>query len=162
MPRKVNDVICTTTKPRYTVVIQWSDEDECYVVSLPEWGGPKTHGDTYEEAARNAQEVLELLMEDENGHPVNLPVPRLFHFPGADVVDLPDDIDGDPVALQINAEDKGEDRGDLENDPQFWRKIEKSRQEPTVPYSTIKEQLLADDRMAIKPKAKLSKTRRKV
>ncbi|MDF5729652.1 MAG: type II toxin-antitoxin system HicB family antitoxin [Rhizonema sp. PD38] len=22
----------------YTIIIQWSDEDECYVVSFPEWG----------------------------------------------------------------------------------------------------------------------------
>lgn len=84
-----------TVKPRYAVVIQWSDQDQCYVVSLPEWGPyAKTHGDTYEEAARNAQEVLELLMEDENGVPVDLPPPRLFHYPGADVVDLPDNAVG--------------------------------------------------------------------
>jgi hypothetical protein len=22
----------------YTIIIQWSDEDQCYVISLPEWG----------------------------------------------------------------------------------------------------------------------------
>jgi predicted RNase H-like HicB family nuclease len=78
----------TTTAPRYTVIIQWSEEDQVYVVSLPEWGsGAKTHGATYEEAARNAQEVLELLMQDEPA----LPKARLFHYPGADVVDLPDE-----------------------------------------------------------------------
>lgn len=77
--------------PRYTVVIQWSDEDECYVVSLPEWGRScKTHGDSYEEAARNAREVLELLMEPEPGWVPAKPEPKLFHFPGADVVNLPD------------------------------------------------------------------------
>jgi hypothetical protein len=33
---------------KYTIVIQWSDEDQCYVVSLPEWGEfCHTHGDTY-------------------------------------------------------------------------------------------------------------------
>ena len=79
--------------PRYTVIIQWSEEDHAYVVSLPEWGpGAKTHGSTYEEAARNAREVLELLMQSEPGPraPLALPEPRLFHYPGADVVDLPD------------------------------------------------------------------------
>jgi predicted RNase H-like HicB family nuclease len=25
-------------KSHYTIIIQWSDEDQCYVVSLPEWG----------------------------------------------------------------------------------------------------------------------------
>ncbi|MGI8503678.1 MAG: type II toxin-antitoxin system HicB family antitoxin [Hassallia sp.] len=47
----------------YTIIIQWSDEDNCYVVSLPEWGEfCHTHGDTYEEAVKNAQEVLEMLI----------------------------------------------------------------------------------------------------
>ena len=77
--------------PRYTVIIQWSDEDGCYVVSLPEWGQScKTHGDTYEEAARNAREVLELLMEPEPAWAPAKPEPRLFQYPGADVVNLPD------------------------------------------------------------------------
>ena len=39
---------------RYTIIIQWSAEDQCYVVSLPEWGDYcHTHGDTYEEALHN-------------------------------------------------------------------------------------------------------------
>ncbi|MFQ4142552.1 type II toxin-antitoxin system HicB family antitoxin [Chlorogloeopsis sp. ULAP02] len=61
----------------YTIIIQWSDEDECFVVSLPEWGEfCHTHGDTYEEALKNTQEVLELLIESalENGEP--LPEPQ--------------------------------------------------------------------------------------
>lgn len=92
------------TGPRYTVVIQWSDEDQCYVVSLPEWGPyAKTHGDTYEEAARNAREVLELLMEDEDGKPVDLPAAKLFHYPGADVVNLPDRKLGHQTAPVVQA-----------------------------------------------------------
>jgi antitoxin HicB len=54
----------------YTIIIQWSIEDECFVVSLPEWGEfCHTHRKTYEEAFKNAQEVLELLVETalENG-----------------------------------------------------------------------------------------------
>ena len=64
---------------QYTIVIQWSDEDQCFVVSLPEWGEfCHTHGDTYEEALKNAQEVLELLVESslEDGKP--LPKPQIF------------------------------------------------------------------------------------
>ncbi len=50
--------------PNYTVVIQWSDEDNCFIASLPEWGEYcHTHGDTYAEALKNAEEVLELLIE---------------------------------------------------------------------------------------------------
>ena len=61
----------------YTVIIQWSQEDNCFVVSLPEWGEfCHTHGDTYQEALENAQEVLEMLIESclEYGEP--LPEPK--------------------------------------------------------------------------------------
>jgi predicted RNase H-like HicB family nuclease len=52
-------------KSRYSILIQWSDEDRCYIVSLPEFGSyAHTHGDTYEGALKNAQEVLEMLTEE--------------------------------------------------------------------------------------------------
>ncbi len=51
-------------KSHYTIIIQWSELDQCFVVSFPEWGELcHTHGDTYEEAVKNAQEVLEMLIE---------------------------------------------------------------------------------------------------
>jgi predicted RNase H-like HicB family nuclease len=75
-------------RPRYTVVIQWSDEDQCYIASLPEWGPYcSAYGASYEEAAKNAQEVLELLMDRQPTEPP-VPAPKLFHYPGADVVKL--------------------------------------------------------------------------
>lgn len=62
-------------KLRYSILIQWSDEDQCYIVSFPEFGKyAKTDGDTYEEAIKNAQEVLELLVEDNN----DLPQPNIY------------------------------------------------------------------------------------
>lgn len=68
-------------KSHYSVVIQWSPEDQVYVVTLPEWGA-HTHGETYEEAARNAQEVLDMLMETEAEDGRTLPAPHGFMFPG--------------------------------------------------------------------------------
>ncbi|WP_414516288.1 type II toxin-antitoxin system HicB family antitoxin [Nostoc sp. PCC 9305] len=61
---------------KYTIIIQWSDEDECFVVSLPEWGFCRTHGDTYEEAFKNAQEVLEMLIESYLADGQLLPEPK--------------------------------------------------------------------------------------
>ena len=80
-------------QPRYTVVIQWSEEDQTFIASLPEWG-PYCHaqGATYEAAASNAHQVLQLLMEDEFGKPVDLPPEKLFHYPGADVVNMPEPL----------------------------------------------------------------------
>ncbi len=66
-------------KPRYTVIVQWSDEDHCFVVSLPEWGEfCHTHGDTYEEAIVNAQEVLEMLIDGAIERGEELPEVQVF------------------------------------------------------------------------------------
>ena len=45
---------------KYTMVIQWSEEDKLYLVHLPEFPLQKfvTHGSTYQEAAQNGQEAL--------------------------------------------------------------------------------------------------------
>ncbi|MFM7190014.1 MAG: type II toxin-antitoxin system HicB family antitoxin [Microcystaceae cyanobacterium] len=58
-------------KLSYSMVIVWSEEDDCYLVHLPDFPEQRfrTHGETYEEAAKNGQEVLELLLEDENFPP---------------------------------------------------------------------------------------------
>lgn len=64
---------------QYTIIIQWSDDDQCYVVSLPEWGEfCHTHGDTYTEALANAQEVLEMLITSALANNEPLPAAQLF------------------------------------------------------------------------------------
>jgi antitoxin HicB len=63
---------------RYSMLIQWSDEDQVYVVTLPEFDGNKTHGATYEEAARMGQEALESLVEAYQAEGWPLPAPQLF------------------------------------------------------------------------------------
>jgi predicted RNase H-like HicB family nuclease len=53
-------------KRKYSMIIQWSSPDNCYLVGLPDFPGQqwRTHGDTYNEAVSNGVEVLELLIED--------------------------------------------------------------------------------------------------
>ncbi len=63
---------------RYSMLIQWSDEDQVYVVTLPEFDGNKTHGATYEEAARRGQEALESLIEAYQTEGWPLPMPQLY------------------------------------------------------------------------------------
>jgi antitoxin HicB len=70
------------TANRYSVIIQWSEEDQVYVVTLPEWGGCHTHGATYEEAAKNAREVLEMLIEGDEADGKLLPTAHEFMYPG--------------------------------------------------------------------------------
>lgn len=52
---------------KYTITIKWSEEDNCFVVYLPEFeclvSQPVTHGNTYAEALKSAEELLEILIE---------------------------------------------------------------------------------------------------
>ena len=43
----------------YSMLIQWSDEDEAYIVTVPELPGCKTHGSTYEEAVQQGKDAIE-------------------------------------------------------------------------------------------------------
>lgn len=62
----------------YTIVIHWSDDDNCYLVHLPEFPSQQfhTHGDTYEEALQNDREVLELLVQEYQSDGKPLPEPK--------------------------------------------------------------------------------------
>ncbi len=68
----------------YSMVIEWSDEDQVYLVILPEWtdriiGGPAvSHGKTYEEAVRRGHEALEALIASTLKHGEALPSPRVY------------------------------------------------------------------------------------
>jgi predicted RNase H-like HicB family nuclease len=66
---------------KYTIILQWSEDDHCFVVFLPEFEDvmqPVTHGETYAEAFQNAQEVLELLVESSLEEGKALPTPKQF------------------------------------------------------------------------------------
>jgi antitoxin HicB len=69
----------TTDTPRYSMVIEWSDEDNTYIVSLPEWGDlVHTHGGTYAEAVARGEELLEGLIASRLQHGESLPTPHIF------------------------------------------------------------------------------------
>jgi predicted RNase H-like HicB family nuclease len=57
---------------RYAMVIEWSDEDQLFLVSIPDFAGVHTHGRTRAEAAAMGEEVIALLLDGE----VNPPPPR--------------------------------------------------------------------------------------
>ena len=62
---------------RYLKIVEWSDEDQCYVGSCPELFGAGCHGDdeakVYKELCQIVDDVIALYKED--GDP--LPEPRL-------------------------------------------------------------------------------------
>jgi antitoxin HicB len=71
---------------RYSIVIQWSDEDQACVVGFPEFEALghyflSAHGNTYAEAAESAQELLdELLIHAQEG---NWPLPAPQKYPNS-------------------------------------------------------------------------------
>jgi predicted RNase H-like HicB family nuclease len=66
--------------PRYSMVIQWSEDDQVFIVTLPEFDYAKTHGETYERAIKQAKELIEsfVMWHEQDGKP--LPPPKLFDY----------------------------------------------------------------------------------
>ena len=67
---------------KYEVIIYWSKEDDAYVAEVPQLAGCAAHGDSQEEALRNAQEAIGLWLETakEFGDPIPEPVGRRLVF----------------------------------------------------------------------------------
>lgn len=63
---------------KYSMFLSWSEEDQAYIVSVPELPGCMADGKTPEEAVKNAQIIIEEWIECalEDGDPI--PEPHLF------------------------------------------------------------------------------------
>ncbi|HLI90409.1 MAG TPA: type II toxin-antitoxin system HicB family antitoxin [Ktedonobacteraceae bacterium] len=65
----------------YSMLIEWSEEDQAYLVTLPEWAErvlmPVAHGSTYSEAVQQGMEVLEMLVKSAQREGEPLPVPKV-------------------------------------------------------------------------------------
>ncbi|MEM9274332.1 MAG: type II toxin-antitoxin system HicB family antitoxin, partial [Cyanobacteria bacterium P01_F01_bin.143] len=81
--------------PKYQITIVWSQEDECYLVSIPDFADeimqPVSHGNTYQEALQNGLEVMEELILNLQSIDKSLPIAKLMfsHYqekPGLHVV----------------------------------------------------------------------------
>jgi predicted RNase H-like HicB family nuclease len=64
-------------KLHYSLNIQWSDEDQVYLVTVPELPGCITHGKTYRKALKNAQQVIELWVDSTRSLGRPIPAPRV-------------------------------------------------------------------------------------
>ncbi len=63
---------------RYSMIIAWSDEDDAYIITVPELPGCRTHGATRAEAIAMGEEVIAgwIAAARARGRPI--PPPRLF------------------------------------------------------------------------------------
>ena len=66
---------------KYELIIYWSDQDQSFVVEVPELPGCMADGETYEQAAINAKQVIEEWIETarELGRPIPEPKGRLMY-----------------------------------------------------------------------------------
>ena len=66
-------------KLKYQMIIQWSEEDDCFLVGFPDFPGQKwrTHGENYEEAVKNGTEALESLVIAYRATGETLPEPNI-------------------------------------------------------------------------------------
>ncbi|HEC50087.1 MAG TPA: type II toxin-antitoxin system HicB family antitoxin [Candidatus Desulfofervidus auxilii] len=61
---------------KYEMIIYWSDEDNAYIVEVPELPGCMADGKTYEEAIKNAQTVIEEWIETAKELGREIPAPK--------------------------------------------------------------------------------------
>ena len=62
----------------YSMLIEWSDEDKAYIVTVPELPGCMTHGATYAEAVRQGEDAIETWLDTTRAWGDPIPAPRVF------------------------------------------------------------------------------------
>ena len=64
---------------KYAMFVQWSDDDNCYIVSVPDLPGCMADGETPSIAIQNVQTVIEewIMTAQELGR--EIPVPTTIH-----------------------------------------------------------------------------------
>ncbi len=63
---------------RYSLIIEWSDEDQLYIATAPELPGCRTHGATRTEALAKAEEIIAEWLEIVAERGRQAPAPRVF------------------------------------------------------------------------------------
>lgn len=69
---------------RYSMIVQWSNEDRLFLVTIPEFADlvvmPCTYGKTREEAIRNGEEVIEMYLEAWQAENESIPEPSTLQI----------------------------------------------------------------------------------
>ena len=61
----------------YSMTIQWSDEDNLFIVTVPELPGCQTHGTTYQEAVSQGLDAVESWLDAARAWGKPIPQPRV-------------------------------------------------------------------------------------
>lgn len=66
----------------YSRIIQWSDEDQLFLVTIPEFAErlvmPRTHGETREEAIHQGEQVIDMYLETWQREGETIPEPNVL------------------------------------------------------------------------------------
>lgn len=69
---------------RYSMIVQWCNEDQLYLVTIPEFADHVimlcTHGATREEAIRSGEEVIEMYLEAWQIEEQHIPEPNTLQM----------------------------------------------------------------------------------
>lgn len=69
---------------RYSMIVQWSDEDRLFLVTIPEFADrvimPCTHGKTRSKAIHKGEEVIEMYLEAWEAEGESIPEPRTLQI----------------------------------------------------------------------------------
>lgn len=71
----------------YPLLIEWSPEDEAFIVSVPDLPGVRTHGATREEAAEMGDEVVAIVLSYLQG--AGRPIPPPSPYSGSETEEQP-------------------------------------------------------------------------
>ncbi|HZB95614.1 MAG TPA: type II toxin-antitoxin system HicB family antitoxin [Herpetosiphonaceae bacterium] len=63
---------------RYSMVIEWSDADQAYIVTVPELPGCMTHGATHAEAVQQGEAAIATWLATARAYGDPIPQPRVF------------------------------------------------------------------------------------
>ena len=63
-------------KPKYEVIIYWSEEDEAYVAEVPELPGCMAHGATRQSAIKNAELAIRFWIKTAKDDGLEIPEAR--------------------------------------------------------------------------------------
>ena len=66
---------------KYEIIIYWSKEDQAYIAEVPELAGCMADGETYQDAIKNAEVVIQEWIETarEVGRPIPQPRGKLIY-----------------------------------------------------------------------------------
>ncbi len=67
-----------TQRAHYSMLIEWSEDDDAYIVTVRELPGCMSHGSTYAEAVRQAEDAIATWLDGARASGDPIPPPRLF------------------------------------------------------------------------------------